>query len=258
MNRDALRQLLDDVRSGAVATDTALDRIRSLPFVDLGHTKVDLHRPVRHGAPEVIFCSGKTPEQVRSIIATLIAADHHVLATRATQEIFAFCAESMPALRFHPASGIITNLELKEETGKGLVLVISAGTSDIPVAEEAALTARACGSRVRTIFDVGVSGLHRLLAHTEQIQKARALVVCAGMEGALPSVVGGLVAAPVIAVPTSIGYGASFKGLAALLGMLNSCANNVTVVNIDNGFGGGYVASLINLQPQGNGEIGAP
>jgi pyridinium-3,5-biscarboxylic acid mononucleotide synthase len=249
-----LKVLLEAVARGETPPDAALERLRALPFADLGHAKVDLHRAVRHGAPEVIFCKGKTPEQILSIVRTLVDHGQHVLATRATAEIFEHCRAAMPDLRFHPHSGVMTNLELDESSGRGLVLVVSAGTSDLPVAEEAVLTARACGSRVRFVSDVGVSGLHRLLAHTELLQQANAIVVCAGMEGALPSVVGGLVAAPVIAVPTSIGYGASFGGLAALLGMLNSCANNVTVVNIDNGFGAGYVASLINLRRQNGGD----
>lgn len=246
MNHEELIALVEEVRSGALGTEAAVQRLRALPFTDLGHAKVDHHRAVRQGRPEVILCTGKTQEQIASIMGALVGAGQSVLATRATREVFEFCEKQFPALQFHPASGVMTNLKLDEESGVGLVLVISAGTSDIPVAEEALLTARACGAKVRPIYDVGVSGLHRLLAHTEILQQARALVVCAGMEGALPSVVGGLVAAPVIAVPTSVGYGASFKGLAALLGMLNSCANNVTVVNIDNGFGAGYVASLIN------------
>ena len=250
MNRNGLKVLLDQVRGGAVTPDEAIERIRALPFEDLGDAKVDLHREVRHGAPEVILCQGKTPDQVKRIIRTLIEADQHVLATRASREIYDHCSGEIEGLHFHRASGVITNLDLDSDKGEGLVMVVSAGTSDVPVAEEAVLTARACGSRVEVVYDVGISGLHRLLAHTERIQQARALVVVAGMEGALPSVVGGLVAAPVIAVPTSIGYGASFQGLAALLGMLNSCANNVSVVNIDNGFGGGYVASLINRRCQ--------
>jgi hypothetical protein len=253
MNPNELNRLLEAVAHGELSPDAAHERIRALPFTDLGHTKVDLHRAVRHGAPEVIYCQGKTPEQVASIARTLLDNGQHLLATRATAEIYETCEAAIPGLRFHPASGVMTNLELADDTGRGLVLVVSAGTSDLPVAEEALLTARACGSKARAINDVGVSGLHRILSHVEELQLASAIVVCAGMEGALPSVVGGLVAAPVIAVPTSIGYGASFGGLAALLGMLNSCSNNVTVVNIDNGFGAGYVASLINLRQQ-NGE----
>lgn len=254
MNPNELRTLLESVARGETGAEAAMERIRALPFTDLGHTKLDLHRAVRHGAPEVIFCKGKTPEQVLMIAQSLLSNGQHLLATRAGGEIFEHCRGRIANLRFHPASGVMTNLDLEEATGRGLVLIVSAGTSDLPVAEEALLTARACGSRARLIQDVGVSGLHRILSQVEDLQQASAIVVCAGMEGALPSVVGGLVAAPVIAVPTSVGYGASFGGLAALLGMLNSCANNVTVVNIDNGFGAGYVASLINLRSQGGGQ----
>ena len=250
MNAKALRSLLESVQKGSIDPKTALERLRALPYSDLGFAKVDLHRAVRQGVPEAIFCPGKTPEQILAIISKLIEEGQHVLATRASREVYDHCRAAIEDLKFHPASGVITNLDLDEGGGEGLVMVISAGTADLPVAEEAALTARACGSHVETVYDAGVAGLHRLLVHTARLQQARALVVCAGMEGALPSVVGGLVAAPVIAVPTSIGYGASFKGLAALLAMLNSCASNVTVVNIDNGFGAGHVASLINLQRQ--------
>lgn len=246
MNPNQLQRLFEQVRDGEVSPEAAMGQARSLPFADLDFAKVDLHRAVRTGRPEVIYCPGKTAEQIAQIIQRLIDADQHVLATRATQEIFDHCSSQIEGLIFHPLSGLITNLNLDPDEGEGLIAVVSAGTSDISVAEEAALTARACGARVETIFDVGVAGLHRLLVHVEQLQKARVVIVCAGMEGALPSVVGGLVGSPVIAVPTSVGYGASFEGLAALLGMLNSCASNVTVVNIDNGFGAGYVASLIN------------
>lgn len=248
MNQTELKELLEALSAGQLTTDEAYGRLRSLPFADLGDTKVDLHRAIRHGAPEVIFCPGKTPEQVLGVIKTLIDAGQHVLATRGDQALYDFCAEEIPTLHFHERSGIITDQDLGEKRGEGQVIVVTAGTSDIPVAEEAVLTARACGSKTKALYDVGVSGLHRLLAHTEILQNAKAIIVCAGMEGALPSVVGGLVAVPVVAVPTSVGYGASFGGVAALLGMLNSCANNVTVVNIDNGFGAGYVASLINMQ----------
>jgi hypothetical protein len=254
MNPNELKNLLESVARGETGTDAAIERIRSLPFTDLGHTKLDLHRAVRHGAPEVIFCKGKTPEQILTIAQSLLSNGQHLLATRADEKVYEHCRGRIANLHFHPASGVMTNLDLDEATGRGLVLIVSAGTSDLPVAEEALLTARACGSRARLIQDVGVSGLHRILSQVEDLQQASAIVVCAGMEGALPSVVGGLVAAPVIAVPTSVGYGASFGGLAALLGMLNSCANNVTVVNIDNGFGAGYVASLINLRSQSGGR----
>lgn len=247
MNQDVLLELLESVRTGAVGVGDALSRLRSLPFEDLGFAKVDLHRAVRHGAPEVIFCQGKTPHQVVEIIRTLRRHGQRVLATRAGREIFDAVAIDFPDLVYYEDARVIGEPELGDaERGEGLVLVIAAGTSDRSVAEEALLTARSCGSRVESIYDVGVAGLHRLLAYIDRVQQARALIVVAGMEGALPSVVGGLVRAPVIAVPTSVGYGASFGGLAALLGMLNSCSSNVTVVNIDNGFGAGYVASLIN------------
>lgn len=246
MNQEHLLNLLESVRQGSTAPAEAVAQLRALPFADLGYAKVDHHRELRHGCPEVIFCPGKTADQVAGIVGRLLEAGQRILATRAAPEVFEHCHARFPSLVYHPAARIITNLDLAETSGTGLVLVVSAGTSDIPVAEEAAVTARACGAWVETIFDVGVAGLHRLLAHTARLQEARALVVCAGMEGALPSVVGGLVGVPVVAVPTSVGYGASFGGVAAMLGMLNSCASNVTVVNIDNGFGAGYVAALIN------------
>jgi len=247
MERDSLTELLEAVRTGSVSVDEALGRLSSLPFEDLGFAKVDLHRSLRHGRPEVIFCPGKTPEQILQIIQTLRRHDQRVLATRAGRDIYEHVHAAVPELVFYEEARMIGEPELADpQRGQGLVLVISAGTSDRPVAEEALLTARSCGSRAEAIYDVGVAGLHRLLASVERLQQARALVVVAGMEGALPSVVGGLCQAPVVAVPTSVGYGASFQGLAALLGMLNSCASNVSVVNIDNGFGAGYVASLIN------------
>lgn len=250
MNVDDLRSLIEGIAEGRVPTGEALERLRSLPFADLGYARVDLHRELRSGRPEVIFCQGKSPEQIAGIIGALRKAGQRVLATRAEAEVWRHCSSVIDGLHYHETARIITDMDLESGAGtgagEGLVVVISAGTSDIPVAMEAALTARACGARVETVFDAGVAGLHRLLAQTELLQRARAVVVVAGMEGALPSVVGGLVAVPVVAVPTSIGYGASFGGVAALLGMLNSCASNVTVVNIDNGFGGGNVAALIN------------
>lgn len=250
MNAEQLSQLLEAVRAGETAVDDAARRIRALPFEDLGYARVDHHRALRHGGPEVIFCPGKTPEQVAGIVTALVDKDQSVLATRADAGHYEAVRAAHPGLQYYSSARIIGPPELAEaERGAGRVLIVTAGTSDIPVAEEALLTARAFGSRAEGLFDVGVAGLHRLLAQTEKIQSARAIVVAAGMEGALPSVVGGLACAPVIAVPTSIGYGASFGGVAALLGMLNSCASNVTVVNIDNGFGAGYAASLINRLP---------
>ncbi len=250
MNQSALTGLLTDVRDGELSIEAALDRLMALPFTDLDFAKIDLHRAVRHGRPEVIYCPGKTPEQIVEIIRTLRQNGQEPLATRASRETFDQVHQALPDLFYHERARMIARSELADaQGGIGGVLVVTAGTSDMPVAEEALLTARAYGSRAEAIYDVGVAGLHRLLAQVERLQRARVIVVVAGMEGALPSVVGGLCAAPVIAVPTSVGYGASFQGLAALLGMLNSCASNVTVVNIDNGFGAGYVASLINQLP---------
>jgi hypothetical protein len=259
MNHDHLTALLRDVRDGKLDVDAAMEKLRMLPFVDLGFAKVDLHRQMRQGCPEVVFSQGKTAAQVVEILRALRGHGQSVLATRTSPEVAKAVLAAFPDLAYHEDARIVGPPELADaergaKQGVGLVLVISAGTSDQPVAAEALLTARACGSRAEGIFDAGVSGLHRLLAHTDRLQKARAIVVVAGMEGALPSVVGGLVGCPVVAVPTSVGYGASFQGLAALLGMLNSCASNVTVVNIDNGFGAGYVASRINRLPPLEGE----
>jgi NCAIR mutase (PurE)-related protein len=241
-----LRQLLDDVRSGTVEVDAALDRLRHMPFEDLGFAKVDHHRALRHGMPEVIFGQGKSPEQVLEIATRLLDRAPNVLATRTDPRAAELLQSRFPNAEYFPLSRVVRVWGDRKTTGKGTIVVACAGTSDIPVAEEAQLTAQTMGNEVDSIFDVGVAGLHRLMSARERLMNARVCVVCAGMEGALPSVLGGLVSCPVIAVPTSIGYGASFQGLAALLGMLNSCSSNVTVVNIDNGFGAGYVASLIN------------
>jgi hypothetical protein len=246
MNQEQLRLLLEQVRTGAVEIDAAVDRMRHLPFEDLGFAKLDHHRALRHGMPEVILGQGKTPEQVAELATHLLADARNILITRADAVMAESVRERVPDAEYFPLSGAIRVWRDKTLTGKGTIAVVSAGTSDIPVAEEAQVTAEVMGNRVDAIFDVGVAGIHRLMSHRERITEARVVVVCAGMEGALPSVIGGLVSSPVIAVPTSVGYGASFHGLAALLGMLNSCASNVTVVNIDNGFGAAYVASLIN------------
>jgi pyridinium-3,5-biscarboxylic acid mononucleotide synthase len=246
VNSEALRSLFKRVRQGKLSADEAVDRLRHLPFEDLGFAKVDHHRALRNGMPEVIVGLGKSPKQMARIFASLAEHGGNVLATRATDEQYAAVAEKVPAADYRPvARAIVLKLDRKKY-GKGVIAVVSAGTSDIPVAEEAVVTAEMMGNSVRHIYDVGVAGIHRLLRHRTTLARARVIIVCAGMEGALPSVVGGLVGVPVIAVPTSVGYGASFEGLAALLGMMNSCASNVTVVNIDNGFGAGYVASLIN------------
>jgi NCAIR mutase (PurE)-related protein len=223
-----------------------MGRLRHMPFEDLGFAKVDHHRALRHGMPEVIFAKGKTPEQVLAIAERLLAFAQNVLITRADRECAALVTSQLPEAEYLPLSGAIRFWRDHTLRGKGRIAVVCAGTSDIPVAEEAQVTAELMGNDVDTIHDIGVAGIHRLMNNRERLVEARVVVVCAGMEGALPSVVGGLVSCPVIAVPTSVGYGASFHGLAALLGMLNSCASNVTVVNIDNGFGAGYVASLIN------------
>jgi hypothetical protein len=247
MDQDHLRALLEQVRSGAVDIDAALGRLKNLPFEDLGFAKVDHHRAIRHGMPEVVFGKGKSPDQVSAIVASLLASSRNVLVTRATPETAARLQAEHPELAEHfPASGAVRFWRERSSQGKGKIAVVCAGTSDLFVAEEAQVTAEVMGNEVDAIHDVGVAGIHRLMHNRERLSEARVVIVCAGMEGALPSVVGGLVSAPVIAVPTSIGYGASFHGLAALLGMLNSCASNVTVVNIDNGFGAGYAASLMN------------
>ncbi len=246
MNEDQLRKLLDEVRAGAVDTDAALTKLRHLPFEDIGFAKVDHHRALRHGMPEVVFGLGKSIDHVVAITDKLLARSPNVLITRATKDMAAAVLEAHPDGKYYPLSGAIRFLREPKIQGKGKIAVVCAGTSDIFVAEEAQVTAETMGNEVDAIHDIGVAGIHRLLSNSSRLMEARVAIVCAGMEGALPSVVGGLVACPVIAVPTSVGYGASFHGLAALLGMLNSCASNVTVVNIDNGFGAGYVASLIN------------
>jgi NCAIR mutase (PurE)-related protein len=237
---------MEAVREGEVSPDAACERLKTLPFEDLGFAKVDHHRALRSGMPEVIYAQGKTAEQVARIFASMAAAGANVLATRASREQFEAVLQLEPKAVFHELAGCVTLRQSVAAPRPGVVAVVCAGTSDLPVAEEAAVTAELMGNTVERIADVGVAGLHRLLAQHSRLRQAAVLIVCAGMEGALPSVVGGLVAAPVIAVPTSVGYGASFSGLAALLGMLNSCSPNVTAVNIDNGFGAAYVATLIN------------
>jgi NCAIR mutase (PurE)-related protein len=272
MEERDIRQLLDAVKSGQLKMEDAVERLRDLPFRDLGFAKIDHHRALRQGYPEVIFARGKTPKQVAEIVEEMLRADasHNILVTRADEKVFRAVRQLLRSLKprggggksghrapgsgkrkgldaeFNELSRTIAIQRTRKVFGKGLILVVTAGTSDIPVAEEALVTARAMGNRAEAVYDVGVAGLHRLLEHREKLREARVIVCVAGMEGALPSVVGGMVAAPVIAVPTSTGYGASFGGLTALLGMLNSCASNVSVVNIDNGFGAGCVASVIN------------
>lgn len=246
MDRDTLRSMLDDVAAGRLAPGDALERLRRLPFEDTGFARIDHHRALRAGAPEVIYCPGKTTEQVLEIAERMLDAGSDVLATRANDAIFEAMRRRWDQTAVHEAARIAAVLQPDRPAPVGNVMICCAGTSDIPVAEEARITAETLGNQVRRAYDVGVAGLHRLLANTEDIQQANVVVVVAGMEGALASVVGGLAGCPVIAVPTSVGYGASFGGVAPLLTMLNSCAPSVSVVNIDNGFGAGYIASLIN------------
>ncbi len=246
MDRTLLETLLNEVREGRIGTNEALERLRDLPFEDLGFAKLDHHRALRTGMPEVIFASGKTTAQVTAIFERMAKAGGNVLATRMTAEMAAAVRAHEPRAEYHETARAVTLTQSPAPPGKGSIAVVCAGTSDLPVAEEAAVTARLMGNTVELIADVGVAGIHRLLAQREGLQAARVLIVCAGMEGALPTVVAGLVNAPVLAVPTSVGYGASFGGVAALLGMLNTCSPNVSVVNIDNGFGAACIASLIN------------
>lgn len=248
MQKNKLRELLERVRDHGLSIDDALSGLENLPFEDLGFAKLDHHRTLRRGYPEVVFCQNKTVGQVKSIVERL-SMQNMVLATRATAEMYEAVAEILPHASYNEMARTITVMpedHAPEIDNNKLILVVSAGTSDMPVAEEAVETARFMGNRVESLYDVGVAGLHRLLGNKEKIDEANVLIIVAGMDGALPSVIGGLVDRPVIAVPTSVGYGASFNGLGPLLTMLNACAPGVTVVNIDNGFGAAYFASLIN------------
>jgi len=246
MTEAALRKLLESVRSGAESVDQAVSRLRAMPFEDLGFAKVDHHRSIRCGFPEVVYCQGKTIEQIETVFERCAHTGANVLATRATPEAHRAVARTFPRAEYHESARTIALRQNQFVPSPGTIGIVSAGTSDLPVAEEARITAEMMDQKTATFYDVGVAGIHRLLAYAADLQNAGVLVVVAGMEGALPSVVGGMVDCPVIAVPTSIGYGASLGGLAALLAMLNSCASGVTVVNIDNGFGAGYAAALIN------------
>ncbi len=249
MDEDNIRRMLEEVADGELAVADALSRLRGLPFEDLGFAKVDLHRSLRRGFPEVIYCRGKTPEQIAAIIERLRGAESIALASCADGQLAAFISERFDDVSYDEAAQIVCVGPIPGPTDTYPPLVVlSAGTSDIPIARQATLTARAGGCPVEEVFDVGVAGLHRLLHYRALLDQAGAIVVVAGMEGALPSVVGGLVSAPVIAVPTSVGYGASFGGVAALLAMLNSCAGGVAVVNIDNGFGAGLIGAMICKQ----------
>ena len=251
MDLRELERLLRAFKGGELDEPEAARRISNLHFEDIGHARVDHARAARQGFPEVVFGAGKTRAQVVEIVEALAARAPNVLVTRTDEGTFGEVRNVCTEAEWHASARMIRVVRDHTERGAGVIMVVTAGTSDIPVAEEAALTAEAMGNRVERIWDAGVAGIHRVMAERERLRAARVLVVAAGMEGALPSVVGGLVAAPVIAVPTSVGYGASFGGVAALLGMLNSCASNVTVVNIDNGFGAGFVASLINRKTDG-------
>lgn len=248
MDREAILNLLKKVQEGSLDPEGALARLRHLPFENLGYARVDHHRHLRNAYPEVIYCGSKEAQQVEGIASALLAQGFNLLATRADEEIYQVIKDLHPAAVYHPLARLVTVQQKAPEPVSGMILVISAGTSDLPVAEEAALVAESWGNRVERLYDVGVAGIHRLLASLDLLEQARVIITVAGMEGALPSVVGGLVDKPVIAVPSSVGYGASFGGLAALLAMLNSCATGIGVVNIDNGFGAGCLASIINRQ----------
>lgn len=253
MNRLQLRALLDDVQSGALTPEAAQDELlqflRQSPFEDIGFARVDHHRNIRQGFPEVVFGQGKTPGQVAAISERIVAAGHNLLVTRTNSDAYEVVRATLPAASFHPDARAITLRVVDMPIGRGSILVVAAGTADLPVAEEAIVSAEIMGNKVDRLYDVGVAGLHRLLAEHARLTAAHVVIVVAGMEGALPSVVGGLVEAPVIAVPTSVGYGASFGGITALLAMLNSCAIGISVVNIDNGFGAAAIASAINHLP---------
>jgi NCAIR mutase (PurE)-related protein len=244
--REEIKKLLEQLRSGKISTEEAVDRLGDLPFKDLGHTKIDNHRELRTGYPEVVFCEGKTTEQICNIMEYMASQKVNILGTRAGKEVYDAVVKILPDARYNELGRTITIKQQRIELTNTYIAILTAGTSDMAVAEEAAVTAEFFGNRIKRFFDVGVAGIHRLYSGLDEIRKARVIIVIAGMEGALPSIVGGLVDKPIIAVPTSIGYGASFKGLAALLGMLTSCASGVSVVNIDNGFGAAYMASMIN------------
>jgi len=246
MDKEKIKKLLEDLKSGKIQVDEAIEKLRGLPYEDLGFVKIDTHRSLRKGFPEVIFCQGKSVEQIKEIVTRMSKGNRTILAMRATEEMYRALREVSDKVEYHPEAKAMVIGEKPKVRTTQTILVVTGGTADIPVAEEAAITAEVMGNRVERLYDVGVAGLHRLLGAKEKLFSANVLIVVAGMEGALPSVVGGLVDRPVIAVPTSVGYGASFQGLAALLAMLSSCAPGVAVVNIDNGFGAGYIASLIN------------
>jgi len=246
MDSEALRKMLEEVKNGQLSVDEALADLKKLPFEDLGFAKVDHHRNIRNGYPEVIYCQGKTLEQIGAIIERLIKSNNNIMATRASREVFDKIREITDDAVYYESARIVVVKKREIPRTEKMIAVVTAGTSDIPVAEEAAVTCETMGQRVERVYDVGVAGIHRLFARKDIIIKANVIVVVAGMEGALASVVSGLVDKPVIAVPTSVGYGANFGGLSALLTMLNSCATGIGVVNIDNGFGAGFLAAMIN------------
>ena len=246
MDRSLLEKILNEFKQDRLSLEETLARLRGFPYEDLGFAKVDHHRPLRQGFPEVVFGHGKRPEHVVQITERLLAGNHNVLVTRVGEEVYRLISQLEPSAEYNSAARTVVIQRDRDIRGQCAIPIICAGTSDIPVAEEALVTAQVMGNHTERLYDVGVAGLHRLLGNRDRFAAASVAVVVAGMEGALPSVVGGLVDFPIIAVPTSVGYGAAFEGIAALLGMLNSCASNVTVVNIDNGFGAGFVASLIN------------
>jgi NCAIR mutase (PurE)-related protein len=246
MNQDELLRLLEEVKNGRLGTDEAMQMLKEFTIKDLGFAHLDTHRALRTGYPEVIFGQGKTPEQVREIVRYMNTLNNNILATRVTGEMYRAVLEICPEAVYHPVARAITIRKTEMKSPDTFIAVIAAGTSDLPVVEEAAVTAEIFGNKVERIIDVGVAGIHRLYDKISRIREARVNIVVAGMEGALPSIVGGLVDKPVIAVPTSVGYGANFGGLSALLGMLTSCASGISVVNIDNGFGAGFLASMIN------------
>jgi NCAIR mutase (PurE)-related protein len=246
MNEDSLKKLLSSVSNGNLPVEDALAQLKEFGYKDMGFAKIDNHRTIRTGYPEVIFCEGKTPQQVAEIFSYMNSKENNILGTRASAEIYKAVEKKCPEAEYNELARTITIKKTSETKGKNHIAIIAAGTSDLSVAEEAAITAEIFGNSLKRYYDVGVAGIHRFYDHVTEIRKARVLVVVAGMEGALPSIVGGMVDKPVIAVPTSVGYGAAFNGLAALLGMLTSCASGVSVVNIDNGFGAGYLAGMIN------------
>ena len=243
---EEIKKLLQDVKDGASSVNEAMEKLRKLPFEDVGFAKIDHHRELRTGYPEVIYCAGKTTAQVVTIFEAMVARGNNILATRATHEVFSIVHEQFPESTYNEYAQAIVLRQTEFEPSNSYIAIVTAGTADIPVAEEAAVTAEIFGNRVERIFDVGVAGIHRLFQHLDIIRGGKVIVAVAGMEGALPGVLGGLVNTPIIAVPTSVGYGANFQGLSSLLTMLNSCSAGVSVVNIDNGFGAGYIASMIN------------